>query len=208
MGVEYVVLWTDGDKASYEYYASRKALFESHGLKVYGFGSSSVHNQDAIVLDLPGRDAKIEEYKTHLRNLGKAGIPYTTYAHMANGIWSTEREPPAAAPRRAPLTWPRPRPGTGSGAEYNMPADPRARLHRGRDLGELRVLHQAGGAGGRGSRRAHRHPPRRSAGARAGRRAALHLQQLRRLPARAGDRRQPQRGHLPVRRLLAGGRRR
>ena len=62
------------------------------GLKVYGFGSFSVHNQDVITLGLPGRDEKIEEYKTHLRNLGKAGIPYTTYAHMANGIWSTERE--------------------------------------------------------------------------------------------------------------------
>ncbi len=92
MGVEYVVLWTDGDKASYDYYASRKQLFESAGLKVYGFGNSSVHNQDVITLGLPGRDEKIEEYKTHLRNLGEAGIPYTTYAHMANGIWSTERE--------------------------------------------------------------------------------------------------------------------
>jgi mannonate dehydratase len=92
MGVEYVVLWTGGDKASYEYYASRKELFEAAGLKVYGFGSSSVHNQDVITLGLPGREEKIEEYKTHLRNLGKAGIPYTTYAHMANGIWSTEKE--------------------------------------------------------------------------------------------------------------------
>jgi mannonate dehydratase len=57
---------------------------------------------DAITLNLPGREAKIEEYKTHLRNLGKAGIPYTTYAHMANGIWSTERElTRGGAPARA-----------------------------------------------------------------------------------------------------------
>jgi mannonate dehydratase len=92
MGVEYVVLWTNAEKASAEYYASRKALYESSGIKVYGFGNSSVHNQDTIVLNLPERDSKIEEYKNHIRNLGKAGIPYTTYAHMANGIWSTERE--------------------------------------------------------------------------------------------------------------------
>lgn len=92
MGLDTVVLWTGGDKASYEYYASRKELFEQAGLKIYGFGNFSVHNQDAIVLNLPGRDEKIEEYKAHLRNLGRAGIPYTTYAHMANGIWSTERE--------------------------------------------------------------------------------------------------------------------
>jgi mannonate dehydratase len=39
-----------------------------------------------------GRDEKIEEYKTFLRNLAKAGIYYTTYAHMGNGIWSSARE--------------------------------------------------------------------------------------------------------------------
>jgi mannonate dehydratase len=93
MGVEYAVLWTGADKASAEYYATRKALFAEHGITVYGFGNRNVHNQDAIVLGLPNRDAKIEEYKQHLRNLGKAGIPYTTYAHMANGIWSTNPEP-------------------------------------------------------------------------------------------------------------------
>jgi mannonate dehydratase len=92
MGVDYVVLWTDATKSSYEYYLSRRRLYEAVGIKVYGFGNSSVHNQDAIVLNLEGRDAKIEEYKNHLRNLGKSGIPYTTYAHMGNGIWSTTRE--------------------------------------------------------------------------------------------------------------------
>jgi mannonate dehydratase len=92
MGIDYVVLWTDASKSSYDYYASRRRLFENAGLKVYGFGNRDVHNQDAIVLNLPGRDAKVEQYKQHLRDLGRAGIPYTTYAHMANGIWSTERE--------------------------------------------------------------------------------------------------------------------
>ena len=92
MGVEYVVSWTDAEHASYEYYAQCRKRFESAGLKLYGLGNRDVHNQEAIVLNLPGRDEKIEEYKRHLRNLGKAGIPYTTYAHMGNGIWSTEPE--------------------------------------------------------------------------------------------------------------------
>jgi mannonate dehydratase len=92
MGVEWVVLWTDATKASYEYYASRRKLFEEYGLKVYGMGNRDVHNQAAIVLNLEGRAAKIEQYKQHLRDLGRVGIPYTTYAHMANGIWSTEQE--------------------------------------------------------------------------------------------------------------------
>lgn len=92
MGIDWAVLWTDASKSSYEYYASRRKLFEDAGIKIYGFGNRDVHNQDAIVLNLPGRDAKVAQYKQHLRDLGKAGIPYTTYAHMANGIWSTERE--------------------------------------------------------------------------------------------------------------------
>jgi mannonate dehydratase len=92
LGVNYVVLWTDGAHAGYDYYASRRQLFENAGLMIYGFGNWDVHNQDAIVLNLPGRDAKIEQYKQHLRALGRAGIPYTTYAHMANGIWSTAPE--------------------------------------------------------------------------------------------------------------------
>src|SRR5690348_1592048 len=67
LGVEYVVLWTNGAKAGYDFYASRRALFEQAGLKIYGFGNWDVHNQDAIVLNLPGRDEKIEQYKQHLR---------------------------------------------------------------------------------------------------------------------------------------------
>ena len=92
MGVKYVVLWTDGAHAGYKYYASRRKLFEAAGLTVYGFGNSDVHNNPAIVLNLPERDERIEEYKRHLQNLGRAGIPYTTYAHMADGIWSSEPE--------------------------------------------------------------------------------------------------------------------
>ncbi len=121
MGVEYAVLWTGGDKASYEYYASRRALFAEHGLTVYGFGSRSVHNQDAIVLGLPNRDAKIEEYKQHLRNLGRAGIPYTTYAHMANGIWSTEPEATRGGASARGFDLARARQGHWDGRLYEAP---------------------------------------------------------------------------------------
>jgi mannonate dehydratase len=92
LGVDQVVLWTDAKKSSFEYYNSRRELYEKEGIKVFGFGNYDVHNQDKITLGLPGRDEKIEEYLTHIRNLGKAGIHYTTYAHMANGIWSTATE--------------------------------------------------------------------------------------------------------------------
>jgi mannonate dehydratase len=92
MGVKHAVLWTDSSKSSAEYYRSRKELFAANGIDVYGFGNSDVHNQPSLVLGLADRDAKVEEYKRHLQSLGAAGIPYTTYAHMPNGIWSTDRE--------------------------------------------------------------------------------------------------------------------
>ncbi len=92
IGLDQVVLWTDAKKAGFEYYNSRRELYAANGINVFGFGNWDVHNQDKITLNLPGRDEKIEEYLTHIRNLGKAGIHYTTYAHMANGIWSTAPE--------------------------------------------------------------------------------------------------------------------
>jgi mannonate dehydratase len=121
MGLEYVVLWTSGDKASHEFYASRRKLYEQAGLKIYGFGNWQVHNQDAIVLNLPGRDAKIEEYKTHLRNLGRAGIPYTTYAHMANGIWSSERETTRGGAAARAFTLDKAPAGHWQDTTYNLP---------------------------------------------------------------------------------------
>jgi mannonate dehydratase len=59
----------------------------------YNIGNHSVHNVDKITLNLPGRDEKIDEYIQYLNNLGKAGISYTTYAHMAEGVWHTGRMP-------------------------------------------------------------------------------------------------------------------
>ena len=59
------------------------------GITVWNIGNSNVHNMPEVTLNLPGRDQKIEEYKQYLRNLARAGIYYTTYAHMGNGIWSS-----------------------------------------------------------------------------------------------------------------------
>jgi mannonate dehydratase len=68
-----------------------KRRYANAGITVWNIGNTSVHNMPEVTLNLPGRDRKIEEYKTYLRNLSKAGIYYTTYAHMGNGIWSSGR---------------------------------------------------------------------------------------------------------------------
>jgi mannonate dehydratase len=92
LGAEYVCIWTSGESATYENFLRLRRKVEAAGLRVWNIGNSSVHNMEEVTLNLPGRDQKIEEYKTYLRNLGKARVSYTTYAHMGNGIWSTERE--------------------------------------------------------------------------------------------------------------------
>jgi mannonate dehydratase len=92
MGVDYVSIWTRGEQATLENFRRLKAKAESYGITVWNIGNVNVHNMPEVTLNLPGRDAKIEEYKTYLRNLGKLGIPYTTYAHMGNGIWSSANE--------------------------------------------------------------------------------------------------------------------
>jgi mannonate dehydratase len=100
LGVGYVSIPTTG--GTYEVFASFKQRVEAAGLKVANIGNASVHNMPEVTLNLPGRDAKIEEYKQYLRDLGRAGISYTTYAHMGNGIWSSQQEKTRGeAPARA-----------------------------------------------------------------------------------------------------------
>ena len=86
LGVVYVNIPTGGNKATLENFIRLKQRVEAAQLKVWNIGNSNVHNMPEVTLNLPGRDQKIEEYKTFLGNLAKTGIFYTTYAHMGNGI--------------------------------------------------------------------------------------------------------------------------
>jgi len=88
LGVGYVSVPTRG--GTYDTFAGIKQRVEAARLKIANIGNSNVHNMPEVTLNLPGRDEKIAAYKQYLRDLGKAGIGYTTYAHMGNGIWSSE----------------------------------------------------------------------------------------------------------------------
>ena len=93
LGVSYVNIWVRAKDATVENFLRLRRKVEGAGLKIWNIGNTDVHNMEEVTLNLPGRDRKIEEYKQYLRNLGQAGgIHYTTYAHMGNGIWSTEPE--------------------------------------------------------------------------------------------------------------------
>lgn len=92
LGVEWVMTSLDKpEEHTVENYLRLREKFEAYGLKIYRLANHACHNMEEVTLNLPGREAKIAEYLNYIRNLGKAGIHYATYAHMGNGIWSTGR---------------------------------------------------------------------------------------------------------------------
>jgi mannonate dehydratase len=91
LGAEYVSVGSTPDLRTAEGFQQIKKRYADAGITVWNIGNTSVHNMPEVTLNLPGRDEKIAEYKQYLRNLGKTGIYYTTYAHMGNGIWSSGR---------------------------------------------------------------------------------------------------------------------
>src|SRR5260370_38003530 len=91
IGAEYVSVGSTPDLCTAEGFLQIKKRYADAGITVLNIGNTSVHNMPEVTLNLPARDQKGEEYKQYIRNLGKAGIYYTTYAHMGNGIWSSGR---------------------------------------------------------------------------------------------------------------------
>ncbi len=92
MGVAYLNVQTGPGRATLENFVAIKKRVEAAGLKIWNISNNDNRNIEEITLNLPGRDKKIEWLKQYIRDTGKAGIGYITYAHMANGIWSSKSE--------------------------------------------------------------------------------------------------------------------
>lgn len=92
MGIGYLNVQTGNGRATLENFLAIKKRVEAAGLTVWNISNNENRNIEEITLNLPGRDQKIEWLKQYIRNTGNAGIGYITYAHMANGIWSSEPE--------------------------------------------------------------------------------------------------------------------
>lgn len=84
MGIDAATIWTTLNKATFEYMTSIKERLEARDIELWNIGVLDLHCDSDIVLGLEGFSRKVEQYKEYLRNLGRAGIGYTTYAHMAN----------------------------------------------------------------------------------------------------------------------------
>ncbi len=83
-GVEAVSIWTSIENNKAEWMTSMRKRLESNGVKIYNIGIIDLHCDPTLVLGTSGVEQKIAQYKEYLANLSRAGIPYTTYAHMAN----------------------------------------------------------------------------------------------------------------------------
>jgi mannonate dehydratase len=133
LGVEYVNIGSSKDMRTAEGFIAIKRRYEPEGIQVWNIGNTSVHNMEEVTLNLPGRDQKIAEYKQHLRNLAAAGIHYTTYAHMGNGIWSSARtETRGAATRQFDMNDPN-KVGSWDGRTWKEP------LSHGREFSEQEI---------------------------------------------------------------------
>ncbi|GAB3918737.1 mannonate dehydratase [Microlunatus endophyticus] len=91
IGVEHVTVSSTG--GGRDFFRSVKQRVDAAGLILTNVGNTDVHNMPSVTLGLPDRDQKIDAYIEHLRAMAEIGMTYTTYAHMANGIWGRDRRP-------------------------------------------------------------------------------------------------------------------
>jgi mannonate dehydratase len=83
-GVDAVSIWTSIENNNADWMLATRKRLEANGVEVYNIGIIDLHCDPDMVLGLDGFDTKIQQYRQYLENLGRAGVHYTTYAHMAN----------------------------------------------------------------------------------------------------------------------------
>jgi len=95
IGVEWVmVAGRQVPEHSAACYSDIRGALEERGLKVYRLENSLLHNMSSVTLGLEDRDEMIDRYLQYITDLGAAGIHYSTYAHMGNGIWRDDERRP------------------------------------------------------------------------------------------------------------------
>ena len=89
LGVEWMMVGVDDlENQNADYYKALKDRFAKYGLQIYRIANRSVHNMPEVTLNLPGRDEKVEEFITFIRNLGRGG--YSVQYVCTHGQWDLE----------------------------------------------------------------------------------------------------------------------
>lgn len=77
------------DKWSYESLVALRERIEASGLRLNAIENFPVSFYKDIILGGENREEQLENVKTTIRNMGRAGIPIFGYHWMANGVWRT-----------------------------------------------------------------------------------------------------------------------
>ncbi len=72
-----------------------RASCEDAGLRLNAIENVPIKFYDKAMLGLPGRDEQIDNMRTTIGNMGKAGIPIFGYHFVVNGVWRTSNTAPA-----------------------------------------------------------------------------------------------------------------
>jgi len=121
MGVEWVMVNDPPAETAQEFRRLREQL-EDRGLKIYRLANNHLHNMKEITLNLPGRDETIDKYLNYIAALGEAGVYYSTYAHMGNGIWrGQDRRPVRGGATAGGLDFGAPNRGWWFGEMFDWP---------------------------------------------------------------------------------------
>lgn len=159
LGIDAATIWTNIEDAHYDYLATTRQRLANRDIELFNVGILDLHCDPTMVLGLPGFDQKLEQYVRYLHDLGRAGIGYTTYAHMANIKMEPYYQTAVGQARGVPTR------------EFDMDKAQHLPLSHEREYSEdeiwetlTRLLCVSIPAGRRG-RRAHRSAPRRPAGA-------------------------------------------
>lgn len=71
-----------------------KRSVERYGMKLEALENVPLSFYNKAILGTEGRDEQIENYRTTIFNMGKAGIPVLGYHFMPNGVWRTSFDTP------------------------------------------------------------------------------------------------------------------
>jgi mannonate dehydratase len=77
---------------SYDELSSLRREIESHGLTLEAIENFDPSHWYDVLLDGPQKEKQLEDLKTILRNLGKAGIPIMGYYFSLAGVWGWKSE--------------------------------------------------------------------------------------------------------------------
>ncbi len=90
LGIQYVYTSIKRDRLDLDYLNNLKTKVDKHGLTLFRVMHGSLGKCDEIILALPERDKRIDEYIQFLEMLKQTEIPVTTFTWEADRVWRSD----------------------------------------------------------------------------------------------------------------------